>query len=56
MAAFHVTLLATLYNMSFLVHKIYFYQLVESIGIYYSQSLFIVMALGFLSLFGKQIK
>lgn len=33
MAAFHVTLLATLYNISYLFHKIYIYKLMELVGL-----------------------
>jgi heme/copper-type cytochrome/quinol oxidase subunit 3 len=36
MPAFHVTLLATLYNLSYLVHKLYIYKLLEAFGIYWA--------------------
>jgi hypothetical protein len=36
MAAFHFTLMATFYNLTYLVHKLYIYSMLEMIGIYWT--------------------
>ena len=51
MAAFHVTLLATLYNLSYLVHKLYIYKVLECFGIYWAQGFLVIMAVSFLTVY-----
>jgi len=55
MAAFHVTLLAALYNLSYTLHKLYIYHLLEFVGLYWCQTFLVTMAITFLLLFRDQV-